>query len=131
MKESLMTKLEPPRFENSRTMLIAGLGERYTPETSVGIPAQWQRFAPHIVHVPGQVGRATYGVLANTDAAGNTSEFSYDPTPGAAPATATPPVKAAKSSPSGPFGNRKLAAFFNGADTGILVEKLEALLARL
>jgi len=71
MKESLMTKLEPPRFENSRTMLIAGLGERYTPETSAGIPAQWQRFAPHIGHVAGQVGRASYGVLSKSDASGS------------------------------------------------------------
>jgi len=71
MDETLLTNLEPPRFENGRTLLIAGLGEHYSSETSAGIPAQWQRFAPHIGHIPGQVGRVTYGVLCNSDDAGN------------------------------------------------------------
>ncbi len=53
-------------------MLIAGLGERYNAETSAGIPAQWQRFMPHLGHIPGQVGQATYGVICNSDHAGNT-----------------------------------------------------------
>ena len=29
MDESLIVDLEPPRFENGRTLLIAGLGQRY------------------------------------------------------------------------------------------------------
>ena len=65
-------ELEAPRFENGRTLLIAGLGERYTPETCARIPAQWQRFGPHIGHIPGQVGRVAYGVLCNGDDAGST-----------------------------------------------------------
>ena len=76
MDETLLTNLEPPRFEDGRTMLIGGLGERYTSETSANIPAQWQRFAPHLGHIPGQVGRATYGVLCNGDDAGNTDYIS-------------------------------------------------------
>lgn len=74
MDETLFATLEPPRFEDGRPLLIAGLGERYTSETSAGIPAQWQRFGPHIGHVPGQVdaGRVTYGVCCNSDDAGNT-----------------------------------------------------------
>jgi AraC family transcriptional regulator len=72
MDETLLTNLEPPRIENGKTMLIAGLSERYTSETSAGIPAQWQRFAPCLGHIPGQVGRTTYGVLCNGDDAGNT-----------------------------------------------------------
>jgi len=47
MDETLLANLEPPRFENLRTLLIAGLRERYNSETSVGIPAQWQRLAPY------------------------------------------------------------------------------------
>ena len=74
MDETLFAHLEPPRFENGRQLLIAGLGERYNDETSAGIPAQWQRFQPHIGRVPGQVegGRVTYGVCCNSDDAGNT-----------------------------------------------------------
>ena len=63
---------EAPRFENGRTLLIAGLAERYNPETApAGIPAQWQRFAPFMGHIPGQIGKASYGILTNTDSAGN------------------------------------------------------------
>ena len=36
-----------------------------------GIPAQWQRFGPHIGHIPAQVGGITYGVVYNGDGAGN------------------------------------------------------------
>src|SRR5712671_5871619 len=56
MDETLLTNLEPPRLVNDRTLLIAGLGERYSSETSAGIPAQWQRFAPYLGNIPGQVG---------------------------------------------------------------------------
>lgn len=72
MDESLLTHLDPPRIEQGRTMLIAGLGERYTVETCANIPAQWQRFGPHLGHIQGQVGRAAFGVICNSDDAGNT-----------------------------------------------------------
>src|SRR5271154_7596059 len=65
MDETPLTTLEPPRFEDRKPLLIAGIGERYTWETSTAIPAQWQRFAPHIGHIPGQVGGTTYGVCCN------------------------------------------------------------------
>lgn len=71
MDETLLTNLEPPRFENGKPLLIAGIGERYSNQTCVQIPAQWQRFGPHIGHIPGQVGRAAYGVVCNSDDAGN------------------------------------------------------------
>jgi AraC family transcriptional regulator len=76
MDEKLLTNLDAPRFEQSKTLLIAGLSERYTSETSANIPAQWQRFVPHLGHIPGQVGRTTYGVLCNGDDAGNTEYIS-------------------------------------------------------
>jgi AraC family transcriptional regulator len=72
MDESMLTHLAPPRLEQGKTMLIAGLGERYTAETCSNIPAQWQRLGPHLGHIQGQVGRAAYGVICNSDDAGNT-----------------------------------------------------------
>ena len=72
MDETLLTNLEPPRLVNGRTLLIAGLSERYSSETSAGIPAQWQRFAPYLGNIPGQVGRTAYGVVCNGDDSGNT-----------------------------------------------------------
>lgn len=65
MDETLLTGLEPPRVAEGKALLIAGSSERYAPDTTAGIPAQWQRFAPHIGHIPGEVGWVTYGVLCN------------------------------------------------------------------
>jgi AraC family transcriptional regulator len=76
MDETLLTQLETPRVENFRTLLIAGLKERYNSETSANIPAQWQRFTPYLGNIPGQVGRTAYGVLCNGDDAGNTEYIS-------------------------------------------------------
>lgn len=64
------TSLQPPRIQDSQAMLIAGLGERYEFANPGGLPAQWQRFGPHLGHVPGQVGAVAYGVCYNTDDSG-------------------------------------------------------------
>ena len=48
-------------------MLIAGISERYNESTRGGIPGQWQRFVPHLGHVPAQLGADAYGVCYNTD----------------------------------------------------------------
>jgi AraC family transcriptional regulator len=61
-----MEDFGPPRFEEFGPLLIAGLAESYTDETSAGIPAQWQRFVPHLGHVPGQMGGVAYGLLFPT-----------------------------------------------------------------
>ena len=71
MDASLVIDLEPPRFEAGRTLLIAGLGERYRFETNQGIPRQWERFQQYIGHIPGQLGNVAYGVCCNADGAGN------------------------------------------------------------
>jgi AraC family transcriptional regulator len=71
MEETLVVDLEPPRFETPQPLFIAGLCERYTCESSAAIPAQWQRFLPHLGNVPGQVGQVAYGVNFNPDDEGN------------------------------------------------------------
>lgn len=71
MDETLLTHLESPRFVDAPTLLIAGSSERYTCESSAGIPAQWQRFVPHFGTVPGQVDKKAYGVGYNGDELGN------------------------------------------------------------
>ena len=71
MDQSLIVKLEPPRFEKGKLLLIAGLAERYSYETCAAIPAQWQRFVPYIGNIPGQVGKIGYGVRYNPDDDGN------------------------------------------------------------
>ncbi|RAS20449.1 AraC family transcriptional regulator [Paraburkholderia bryophila] len=71
MNETLLTHLEAPRFVDGEPLLVAGLGERYTCETSTAIPSQWQRFNAYFGKVPGQVGGVAYGVAYNADEAGN------------------------------------------------------------
>jgi AraC family transcriptional regulator len=53
------------RFERTKEMLLAGLRGSYTIETRGKIPAQWERFAPSIGKVPGQIGEICYGVCWN------------------------------------------------------------------
>lgn len=71
METDAKAVLEPPRRETGKTLLIAGYAQRYRFETIAGIPAQWQRFVPHIGHIQGQIGRAAYGVCCNSDGAGS------------------------------------------------------------
>jgi AraC family transcriptional regulator len=71
MDETLIANLTPSRFEDGKPLLIAGLGERYTWESSKGIPALWQRFQPYIGNIRGQLGKTRYGVCLNGDDEGN------------------------------------------------------------
>jgi AraC family transcriptional regulator len=69
--ETLIDDLRPARFENGRPLLIAGLGERYTWESSKAIPAHWQRLVPHLGAIPRRIGSMTFGVSYNGDDEGN------------------------------------------------------------
>jgi AraC family transcriptional regulator len=75
IKDTPIVKLETPRFENGRPLLIAGLAGRYTTGTLDDIPALWQCFSVHICRIPGQVGRAAYGVCS--DMFNQTGSFRY------------------------------------------------------
>ena len=55
-------KLEEPRFEDGKALLIAGLRRVYTPAAMDKIPEQWNAFMRHIGNLPGQVGRVAYGL---------------------------------------------------------------------
>ncbi len=63
-----------PRIVEGKALLIAGINERYGCGPGAGIPAQWQRFGPHIGALPGEVRGVTYGVIHNSD---DTAGFDY------------------------------------------------------
>ncbi len=68
MTESPAAHLPDPVFREAGPLLLAGIREFRRFEDRVGIPGQWQRFAPHIGAVPGQRGPETYGAcLAAAD----------------------------------------------------------------
>lgn len=71
MQEELQIGLDPPHIVRGERLLIAGLSERYSCQSSAGIPSQWQRFLPHFGYIDGQIGRTAYGVSCNSDDAGN------------------------------------------------------------
>src|SRR5271156_1380903 len=74
-----ITTLAPPRIEQGRLLLIAGLSGKYSLDTHQNIPALWQRFQPQLGNVPGQVfpagrrlkGGRMFGVCYNMDDNGN------------------------------------------------------------
>lgn len=79
MNEQLQVKVDSPRFVDGQPLLLAGLSERYDQQSSANIPSQWQRFVPLIGTIPGQKEHATYGVVYNSDDAGNTDYLSGVP----------------------------------------------------
>jgi AraC family transcriptional regulator len=71
MDSTLTDSLRPPRFETGKPLLVVGLGERYTCESSAAVPGQWRRFNQEIHNIPGRIGPVAYGVCCNGDDAGN------------------------------------------------------------
>ncbi|MEW9623410.1 AraC family transcriptional regulator [Rhodanobacter geophilus] len=68
--DGVQVALDEPRLAHDGTRLIAGLGCRYTPDTTQGIPAQWQRLSLH--HAAALPKRQTaYGVCCNSDDEGS------------------------------------------------------------
>jgi AraC family transcriptional regulator len=71
MDSTLTDNLQAPRFQTGKPLLVAGIGERYTCETSAAIPGQWHRFHQSVANFPGRIGPVAYGVCCNGDDAGN------------------------------------------------------------
>lgn len=71
MNKTATKPIAAPRFETGKTLLIAGLGDRYTFETNGGIPMLWQRVGEQFGHIPGQIGMVGYGVCYNFDDEGH------------------------------------------------------------
>lgn len=71
MDSSKIDNLQAPRFETSKPLLVAGIGERYTCESGAAIPGQWHRFHQSVANIPERVGPVAYGVCCNGDDAGN------------------------------------------------------------
>ena len=70
MTAKAAAQVEKPRFENREAFLIAGFPGRFS-DPPKEIPGLWQRFAPHIGNVPGQVGRVAYGVVLSQSSDGS------------------------------------------------------------
>ena len=72
MDSTALDHLNPPRYETSKPLLIAGVGEPINAENGgAGIPNQWHRFHQVVDDIPGRIGKTAYGVCCNGDDAGN------------------------------------------------------------
>jgi AraC family transcriptional regulator len=70
-QEILSYRLESPRFEQGKEMIIAGLNRHFTQETRSQIPDLWMKFVPSLGKIPNQKGKSTYGVCHGDDAKGS------------------------------------------------------------
>ena len=70
MDEQTRVEVAEPRFEHGQFLLIAGLGGRFTQDTTDGIPELWEKFIPHLGKIPGQKNEVTFGVCCNADGKG-------------------------------------------------------------
>ena len=61
IEEAPALKIDPPRFEDGRPLLIAGLRGHFTTASFAGIAAQWERLGSYGT-VPGRVGPTHYGL---------------------------------------------------------------------
>lgn len=75
MDDNRLLKIDPPRFEDSPPLLLAGLSETYAYGRTQGIPSLWQRFNRHFGSIPGQRGDIAYGVCSDSD--GEAGTFRY------------------------------------------------------
>jgi hypothetical protein len=83
MDSTLLDTLKPPRFETSKPLLIAGIGERCTHENGgAGIPNQWQQFHQKVDGIPARIGKVAYAsaATATMPAISTTSPASRSPT---------------------------------------------------
>ncbi|SDN66161.1 AraC family transcriptional regulator [Afipia sp. GAS231] len=72
MESTALDHLKPPRFETSKAMLVAGIGDRINHQNNgAGIPGQWQQFHQKSGDIPDRVGNLAYGVCCNGDDSGN------------------------------------------------------------
>ena len=61
MQDDLIA-IDEPEIRRVDPLLLAGLRRFFTYEERGGIPLLWQRFGPHIGHMPGQIPGSAYGV---------------------------------------------------------------------
>jgi AraC family transcriptional regulator len=75
MTNAPAAQLADPDIREAGPLLIAGMRQRFTHETRGAIPALWQRFTPHIGHIPNEKPQATFGVVISS---GEDSENGFD-----------------------------------------------------
>jgi len=71
MDSTALDNLSPPRFEDGKAFLVAGVSGRFSHDNGAGIPLLWQRYHQEGGNIPNRIGNVAYGVCCNGDDAGN------------------------------------------------------------
>lgn len=71
METASNSPVAPARVDQRDAMLIFGLSRHYAPKAMGGIPSQWEQFLSHLGNISNQVDKIAYGVICNSDDAGN------------------------------------------------------------
>jgi AraC family transcriptional regulator len=71
MDSTALDNLSPPRFEDGKASLVAGVSGRFSHDNGAGIPLLWNRFHQENANIPNRVGNVAFGVCCNGDDAGN------------------------------------------------------------
>jgi AraC family transcriptional regulator len=70
-----MSKLEPVRYEQGRSMLLVGIRRQHTfASMAMSIPRQWDEFVK-LSKLPGQVGTTAYGAICGAEPKTQTMEY--------------------------------------------------------
>jgi AraC family transcriptional regulator len=64
-------QLDPPRIVSGQPILVVGLAERHSFDSTQNIPAQWQRFMAIYSDIPNKTNPIPIGVTTNMDEDGN------------------------------------------------------------
>jgi len=74
MNPTTIGPVPTPRFTSRDAFLVFGLSQHYRAGANAAIPSQWNRFGPHIAHIPHAVPGVSFGIVYNVDAS---NDFDY------------------------------------------------------
>lgn len=63
--DEVSVRLEEPRMEDGKALLVAGLMKTFKPTEMNDVPLLWKELIPLLGKIPGQVDRRAYGVVYN------------------------------------------------------------------
>ena len=73
-KAEVKVRLEPPDLIESESVRVLGLSEHCSRDSTITIPAQWQRFTPYMTGIADRFDRISIGVIYAADDGG---QFKY------------------------------------------------------
>ena len=74
MNQTTNTPVASPQKVKGKALNIFGLSQIMDNQSTAAIPSQWNRFVPHLGHIPNQIGSVAYGVIYHS---GDSAKHEY------------------------------------------------------